>query len=86
MAAKTPDSIKRHSLGDLKLTVATFVTNDIDDNDSWASGIKSVIGHWWGGISDNGYDVQVTSVTNGEFLFDAAANTQGKLYVISYDY
>jgi hypothetical protein len=84
MAAKTPSSIQRHSLGDLKLTIATFA--DIDDNDTWDSGIKSAIGYWWGGTADNGYDVQVTSVTDGQFLFDSAANMAGKLYVISYDY
>jgi hypothetical protein len=86
MAAKTPDSVQTHSLGNLKLTIATFITNDIDDNDTWASGIKSVVGHWWGGIADNAYDVQVTSITDGEFLFDSAANMTGRLYVLSYDY
>jgi len=84
MAAKTPSSLLVHNLGSAKLTIATFA--DIDDNDTWDSGIKSAVGYWWGGTADNGYDVQVTSVTDGQFLFDSAANMAGKLYVLSLDY
>ena len=86
MAAKTPDSIKTHNLGDLKLTIATFVTADIDDNDTWESGIKSAIGYWWVGIGDNCYDVSVTSVSDGTFTFDSAGTHTGKFYVLSFDY
>lgn len=86
MAAKTPDSIKTHNLGDLKLTIATFVTNDIDDNDTWASGIKSVVGYWAQQISDGPTDLNISSVSDGTFTFDSAGNVTGKVYVLSYDY
>ena len=83
MAEKTPDSTYTHSLGDLKLTIATFVTSDIDDNDTWPSGIQGYVAAFWQGIGDNKYDVQITSVSDGTITFDAAANSTGTLFVLS---
>ena len=48
MAAKTPDSIDRVNLGSVNLLIATFETNDIDDGDTWASGLGSQpVLSWW---------------------------------------
>ena len=86
MAAKTPDSITKENLGSARLLICTFVSNDIDDNDTWASGLTSVVGYWWVGIGDNSYDVSVTSVSAaGSFLFDSASNMTGVLYVLCKD-
>jgi hypothetical protein len=85
MAAKTPDSTTTHSLGDLKLTIATFVSSDIDDNDTWDYAPKGFVAAFWQGIGDNDYDVQITSVSDGQITFDAAANSTGLLFVLSKD-
>jgi hypothetical protein len=46
MAIKTPDSVAIENTGSSTMHIATFSTNDIDDGDTWASGIKNVISHW----------------------------------------
>jgi hypothetical protein len=88
MADKTPDSVTAHNLGSLKLTIATFVSENIDDNDQWVSGIKSAVGYWTQQISDGPTDLNITSYTaaTGTFLFDSAANVTCKVYVVSFDY
>lgn len=88
MAAKLPTSIHRENLGSVNLYIALFdgtvSSNDIDDNDTWASGIKGIVGYWWSGISDNGYDVSFTSVDgDGLFTFDSAGTTTGRVFVIA---
>lgn len=42
MAAVTPSSIKRHSVGDLTLHIASFAATT-DDADTWASGIPGIV-------------------------------------------
>ena len=53
MAAKTPDSILSESWGSLRLYIATFSTNDIDNGDTWASAIPGIVGYW-GCLNDDG--------------------------------
>ena len=88
MAAKTPDSVIRESLGSLTLHIATFSTNDIDDADTWTSGIPGVVGAWCNGTDDpttqasNGIDIGFT--TAGVFTFYAGeGNRTGVLFVLS---
>ena len=42
MAAVTPSTTARHSMGDLTLTIANFA-NTTDDADTWASGIEGIV-------------------------------------------
>lgn len=44
MAAITPTSVVRENLGSANLIVATFST--ANDGDTWASGMKSIVGKW----------------------------------------
>lgn len=88
MAAKTPDSVIRESLGSLTLHIATFSTNDIDDADTWTSGINGVLTAWCNGTDDpttqasNGIDVGFTAA--GVFTFYAGeSNRTGVLHVLS---
>jgi hypothetical protein len=84
MPAKTPDSIETYNLGNVRLTIANFTTTDIDDDDTWASGIEGYIGSIWTGVGDDCFDVQITSVsTSGAFVFDSAGSMTGKLLVFS---
>lgn len=45
MAAKTPSSVKTlGKMQGLRLVLASFT--DLDDGDTWASGLKGVVGQW----------------------------------------
>jgi len=89
MPAKTPDSIFRESLGSLTLHVATFTTTNIDDDDTWASGIPSVVAQWANATNDpttntHGIDVSLTTVANGTFTFRVgASNKEALVFVLS---
>jgi hypothetical protein len=86
MAAKTPDSIIRESMGSLTAHIATFVTNDIDNDDTWESGIQNIV--WWSAtaIDDptqtkEGIDVSLSGST---FTFRTGEdNREGKVLVLS---
>lgn len=89
MAVKTPDSIRRESLGSVILLIATFNSNDIDDTDTWASGLGgNVVGHWFQATdapstTTNAYSVAV-SESAGTFTFNTEEdNRQGLLYVLA---
>ena len=45
MAAITPSTVYRESLGSLTLHIATFAAT-ADNADTWASGIQGIIGIW----------------------------------------
>lgn len=83
--AITPDAVASYTVGDVKLTRATFISQAATSGETWASGIKSYLGCKWQGVGDNDYDVQV-SVSDGTFTFTAGTSQTGYLYIISYDY
>jgi hypothetical protein len=86
MAAKTPDSIQQESLGSLKLIIATFTTNDIDDGDTWASGIQGIVGYW-GNLTDDGTQAKEgidISLSTSTFTFNVGEdNRTGLIYVLA---
>ena len=89
MAAKTADSILKENVGSCTLYIATFSTNDIDDGDTWASGIPNVIGYW-GNLTDDGtqekekIDITLSTAATGAFTFNVGENNRtGMIYVLS---
>lgn len=44
MAAKTPDSILQESAGSLTLRICDFSTTNIDDGDTYSTGITTIVG------------------------------------------
>ena len=90
MPAKTPDRVDRTNLGAVTLLIATFETEDIDDADTWSSGLTNepVLGWWSQRLEAAGTDgkegVAIAYVsTTGVFTFATAeANCQFKVYVI----
>ena len=87
MAEVTPDTIQRSTLGHMRLTIANFVSTTIDDDDTWPSGITSIIAHW---------SEQTKEQTATDFCFDAvsaagiftyagADTNTGTVYVLSAD-
>ncbi len=92
MAAKLPTSVNRISVGDKFLTVALFdgtvSSNDIDDNDTWASGIKSAVSWHVGPTIDGPQDCTIDAYdrSTGTFTFGSAANQTAFVFVYSYGY
>ena len=89
MAAKTPDSVLVESCGSLTLRIATFSTNDIDDGDTWTTGIDSIVGYW-GNLTDDGtqtkegIDITLTTASTGVLTFNVGEdNRTGLVYLLS---
>ena len=90
MGAKTADTIQKHNFGSMTLYVATFSTNDIDDGDTWASGIPYPIAYW-GNLTDaasaqtnNQVNVTLSTASSGAFTFQTGeSNRTGVIYVLT---
>lgn len=86
MAAKTPSSVIELGTGTgFRMLKATFT--DIDDADTWTSGMSGVVGAWCNGTDDpttqasQGCDV---SVSSGVFTFyPGEDNRTIELYIIA---
>lgn len=86
MAAKTPDSIRKENLGSVSLIIAEFTTTNIDDNDTWASGIPlGKIVSWPKCVPklDGPQDFAVDAISAaGELTFGSAANQEGYVEIL----
>ncbi len=83
MAEKTPDSVVVNNVGNLRQIIATFETNDIDDNDTWVSGIKSAL-TWDVQTSVDGPQdctIDLYTAATGTFRFASAASQTGRVVV-----
>jgi len=90
MAEKTPTTVVRQNLGSINLIIATFdgtvSSNDIDDNDTWTSGITSMVG--WPIVQstiDGPQDCTIDAYTRstGQFTFASAANQTAVVYILA---
>ena len=89
MAAKTPDSVYTTSLGSFKLVIADFTTTNIDNDDTWTSGIKSKIAHWAGHTTGNkliAIDAYDTSDGKLTFATNSGTDWTGQLCILCLDY
>lgn len=93
MAAKTPTTIYKENLGSLRLIIANFdgtvSSNNIDDNDTWATGITTIIG--WPIVAtsiDGPQDCTVDAVdfATGTITFASAANQTAIVYILCRDF
>lgn len=86
MAAKTPDSIRKENLGSVNLLIAEFTTTNIDDNDTWATGIPLArIVSWPKCVTnlDGPQDFAVDAISaSGEFTFGCAADQTGYVEIL----
>lgn len=84
MAAKTPTNITTVPAGGgLMKTLAYF--SDIDDNDTWASGITSMVSFSFGSTVDES-DLAIDGNSSGTFTFGSSDNNGGYLTVIHMGY
>lgn len=82
MAAKTPDSVRMDSLGSLRLIQAIFSSTNLDDTDTYATGITGIVGAWFAPDTTTG----VVGVANsaGTLTFAcSAANQTGTLFILA---
>lgn len=86
MAEKTPDSIRKENLGSVNLIIAEFTTTNIDDDDTWATGIPAgKIVSWPKCIPklDGPQDFAVDAISDeGVFTFGSAANQEGYVEIL----
>lgn len=86
MAAKTPDTVYRESLGSLTLLRCDFTTTNIDNDDTYASGLGSnVFGYWFTTtLADTAAkDVHLTD-SAGTFTFSTGEDDiTGQLYILA---
>ena len=86
MAAKTPDSVLQESLGSLTLRICDFSTTNIDDGDTYASNVASIVGVWFNASLDctQGGEGMNVSVSGDDLTFIAPEdNVTGTLYILS---
>lgn len=88
MAAATQSgTIQRERWGSLELHIIPFTV--IDDTNTYASGIKKIVGYWANGTDDptqekEAIDVRITTASTGTFTFSTGENDRaGTLYVLS---
>jgi len=88
MAAKTPNTITRESAGSLTQLACLFSSNNIDDGDTYSSGIPSgcVKNFWWQTESVASNTTNNLGVTVHEtasvFTFETEENNkEGTLYI-----
>jgi hypothetical protein len=83
MAAKTPTSIRKESLGSLTLIIASFdgtvSSNDLDNADTWTTGITSIVGSpWFAGA----VFVGLAADSAGVITATTAGTATGHVYVL----
>ena len=87
MAVKLPTTIRKENLGSVRLIIATFdgtvSSNDLDNADTWATGITSIIGNpWFAGAVFVGLAVDpVTGIVTAT----TAGTATGTVYVLCKD-
>ncbi len=81
MAAKTPDAVYSDSLGSVRLIRAEFSTTNVDDTDTYASGITGIVDTWFSTDITTG---AVGTTHSGSTITFAcsAANQTGTLFIL----
>ena len=68
MAAKTPDSVLRDSLGSVTRLACLFSSNNIDDGDTYTSNLSGIKYAWFQAEGTTGL-VGVSKTAGGEITF-----------------
>jgi len=86
MAAKTPDNTYRESMGSLTLLKCEFSSTNIDNDDTYASGLGSnVFGFWFNcTLADTAAkDVHIAN-SSGDFTFSTGEeDVTGDFYILA---
>lgn len=86
MASKTPDSIYRHNVGELTLIRAVYSSTNVDDADTWDSGIDGIVDHWFSAQSNpttqGSAGINVARSGQDFTFYPGEDNTTGTLYIL----
>ena len=81
--AITPDTVISSTLGDMRLIIGIFSTAGvIDDNETWATGIKSIISYWTEQTTEGPNDLAIDDETDGVLTFSTKADNTGIVYIL----
>ncbi len=93
MAAKTPETIFRESLGSLTLIIGQFdgatTANSLDDGDTWTTNIPNPVAAWATGTNapttnTQGIDVGITTAATGILTFQTGSSDRNaQVFVLS---
>ena len=86
MAEKTPDSIIRESLGSLTLLIGKYSSTNVDDGDTYPSGLSNVVDQWFNATKDvtQGGEGMNVSESSGTFTFIAPEDdVTGTLFILT---
>ena len=84
MAAKTPDSIvTQENFGSLRLIIARFSTTNLDNADTYTTGLTNIVGRPWF-VNSTTTGVVGCEVSGGVITFATSAdNLEGDLYILT---
>lgn len=81
MAAKTPDAVYRESLGTVNLVRCEFTSTNLDNTDTYTTGIAGIVGAWFSPSTTTG--VVGVSNASGVLTFACSADNQvGTLFIL----
>lgn len=87
MGEKLPDSVLRESLGSLTILQCIFSTTNVDDGDTYASGLGTNVWGYWFNASlacTQGNEGVNVSNSSGTFTFQTGENdVTGSLYILT---
>ena len=87
MAEKSADSItKLGSIGDWSIYLAVFSDNDLDDNDTWDTGLQTVPFHFCQQTTEGPDDFCFDANSAGTLTYAGKANNTGYVLLIGKDY
>lgn len=89
MAAKTPDNIYNDvNMGSVNLVRAVFSTTNLDDADTWTSGLTNVVDFWFQGKNNpttqasTGINIAFVASTGVFTFYPGEDNTEGTLFIL----
>lgn len=83
MAAKTPDSIFQEKLGTVRLILARFSTTNIDDTDTYSTGMTGIVDAFFTPDTTTGVVGCSVAASTGVITFAASApNQTGTLHIL----
>ena len=86
MAEKAPDKIIRESVGSLTLFLCQYTSTNIDDGDTYPSGIGDVVDKWFNSTKDvtQGGEGMNVSNSSGTFTFISPEDdVTGTLFILA---
>lgn len=84
MAAKTPDSLSQDLLGTLRLVRALFTSTNLDNTDTYATGMKGIVDAWFKPNTTTGVVGCDIDQSTGTITFATSADNQtGTLFILA---